>query len=91
MPALDLQALLKIFIGMHESRRVELFGDLAVRLLHASQDDGVQDEFLPEPTAKGLSKASLPSFPRLTARFGSWRSGSQKPNVRAIFRHWRTT
>ena len=62
LPALDLQALLKIFIGMHESRRLELFGDLAVRLLHASQDDGVQDEFCLSPLLRVLSKASSPSF-----------------------------
>jgi len=69
LPALDLQALLKIFIGMHESRRVELFGDLAVRLLHASQDDGVQDEFLPEPTAEGAFESFFAEFSQVNGAF----------------------
>jgi len=69
LPALDLQALLKIFIGMHESRRLELFGDLAVRLLHASQDDGVQDEFLPEPTAKGSFESFFAEFSQVNGAF----------------------
>ncbi len=69
LPALDLQALLKIFIGMHESRRLELFGDLAVRLLHASQDDGVQDEFLPEPTAEGSFESFFAEFSQVNGAF----------------------
>ncbi|RRW11925.1 hypothetical protein EGJ43_19005 [Stutzerimonas stutzeri] len=69
LPALDLQALLKIFIGMHESRRLELFGDLAVRLLHASQDDGVQDEFLPEPTAEGAFESFFAEFSQVNGAF----------------------
>lgn len=69
LPALDLQALLKIFIGMHESRRLELFGDLAVRLLHASQDDGVQDEFLPEPTAGGSFESFFAEFSQVNGAF----------------------
>ncbi|WP_341303219.1 hypothetical protein [Pseudomonas sp. TMP25] len=69
LPALDLQALLKIFIGMHESRRLELFGDLAVRLLHASQDDGVQDEFLPELTAAGSSESFFAEFSQVNGAF----------------------
>lgn len=69
LPALDLQALLKIFIGMHESKRLELFGDLAVRLLHASQDDGVQDEFLPEPTAEGSFESFFAEFSQVNGAF----------------------
>lgn len=69
LPALDLQALLKIFIGMHESRRLELFGDLAVRLLHASQEDGVQDEFLPEPTAEGSFESFFAEFSQVNGAF----------------------
>ncbi|MGE6993881.1 hypothetical protein ACQKIK_10780 [Pseudomonas sp. NPDC047961] len=69
LPALDLQALLKIFIGMHESRRLELFGDLAVRLLHASQDDGVQDEFLPGPTAEGSFESFFAEFSQVNGAF----------------------
>lgn len=69
LPALDLQALLKIFIGMHESRRLELFGDLAVRLLHASQDDGVQDEFLPEPTSEGSFESFFAEFSQVNGAF----------------------
>lgn len=69
LPALDLQALLKIFIGMHESRRLELFGDLAIRLLRASQDDGVRDEFLPEPTAEGAFESFFAEFSQVNGAF----------------------
>lgn len=69
LPALDLQALLKIFIGMHESRRLELFGDLAIRLLRASQDDGVRDEFLPEPTAEGSFESFFAEFSQVNGAF----------------------
>jgi len=69
LPVLDLQALLKIFIGMHESRRLELFGDLAIRLLRASQDDGVRDEFLPEPTAEGAFESFFAEFSQVNGAF----------------------
>ncbi len=69
LPALDLQALLKIFIGMHESRRLELFGDLAIRLLRDSQDDDARDEFLPELTAAGSSESFFAEFSQVNGAF----------------------
>jgi hypothetical protein len=69
LPALDLQALLRIFIGMHESRRLELFGDLAIRLLHASQNDGLQDEFLPELTTEGSVESFFSEFSQVNGAF----------------------
>lgn len=69
LPPLDLQALLRIFIGMHESRRLELFGDLAVRLLHASQEEGLQDEFLPELTADGVFESFFAEFSQVNGAF----------------------
>lgn len=69
LPPLDLQALLRIFIGMHESRRLALFGDLAVRLLHASQDEGLQDEFLPVLTAEGSFESFFAEFSQVNGAF----------------------
>lgn len=69
LPPLDLQALLRIFIGMHESRRLELFGDLAVRLLHASQEEGLQDEFLPELTSEGAVESFFAEFSQVNGAF----------------------
>jgi len=69
LPPLDLQALLRIFIGMHESRRLALFGDLAVRLLHASQDEGLQDEFLPELTADEAFESFFAEFSQVNGAF----------------------
>lgn len=66
---LDLQALLRIFIGMHESRRLELFGDLAVRLLHSSQEEGLQDEFLPELTPEGSFESFFSEFSQVNGAF----------------------
>lgn len=69
LPPLDLQALLRIFIGMHESRRLELFGDLAIRLLNASQDEGLQDEFLPELTSEGSFESFFAEFSQVNGAF----------------------
>jgi len=69
LPPLDLQALLRIFIGMHESRRLELFGDLAARLLHASQEEGLQDEFLPEITSEGAFENFFAEFSQVNGAF----------------------
>ncbi len=69
LPTLDLQALLRIFIGMHESRRLELFGDLAARLLHASQEEGLQDEFLPEFTSDGAVENFFAEFSQVNGAF----------------------
>lgn len=69
LPPLDLQALLRIFIGMHESRRLELFGDLAIRLLNASQDEGLQDEFLPELTSEGSIESFFAEFSQVNGAF----------------------
>jgi hypothetical protein len=69
LPPFDLQALLRIFIGMHESRRLELFGDLAVRLLHASQEEGLQDEFLPELTYEGGFENFFAEFSQVNGAF----------------------
>ena len=69
LPPLDLQALLRIFIGMHESRRLELFADLAIRLLNASQDEGLQDEFLPELTSEGSFESFFAEFSQVNGAF----------------------
>lgn len=69
LPPLDLQALLRIFIGMHESRRLELFGDLAIRLLNASQDEGLQDEFLPELISEGSFESFFAEFSQVNGAF----------------------
>ncbi len=69
LPPLDLQALLRIFIGMHEARRLELFGDLAVRLLHASQEEGLKDEFLPELTSEGSYESFFSEFSQVNGAF----------------------
>ncbi len=69
LPPLDLQALLRIFIGMHESRRLELFGDLAIRLLNASQDEGLQDEYLPELTSEGSFESFFAEFSQVNGAF----------------------
>lgn len=69
LPPLDLQALLRIFIGMHESRRLELFGDLAVRLLHSSQEEGLQDEFLPELAPEGSFESFFSEFSQVNGAF----------------------
>lgn len=69
LPPLDLQALLRIFIGMHESRRLELFGDLAVRLLHASQEGDLQDEFLPELTSERAVENFFAEFSQVNGAF----------------------
>lgn len=69
LPPLDLQALLRIFIGMHESRRLELFGDLAIRLLNASQDGALQDEFLPELTLEGSFESFFAEFSQVNGAF----------------------
>lgn len=73
LPALDLQELLRIFIGMHESRRLELFGDLAIRLLHASQEDGLQDQFLPELTTENSYESFFAEFSQVNGAF--WELG----------------
>ena len=69
LPALDLRALLKIFMGMHESRRLELFGDLAIRLLHASRHEGLQDEFLPELTTETSIESFFSEFSQVNGAF----------------------
>lgn len=69
LPPLDLQALLRIFIGIQESRRLEVFGDLAVRLLQTSQDEGLQDEFLPALTSEGVSESFFAEFSQVNGAF----------------------
>lgn len=69
LPPLDLQALLRIFIGIQESRRLEVFGDLAVRLLQTSQDEGLQDEFLPTLTSEGVSESFFAEFSQVNGAF----------------------
>lgn len=69
LPPLDLQALLRIFIGIQESRRLEVFGDLAVRLLQTSQDEGLQDEFLPALTSEGVFESFFAEFSQVNGAF----------------------
>lgn len=69
LPPLDLQALLRIFIGIQESRRLEVFGDLAVRLLQTSQDEGLQDEFLPALTSEGVFDSFFAEFSQVNGAF----------------------
>jgi hypothetical protein len=69
LPPLDLQALLRIFIGIQESRRLEVFGDLAVRLLQTSQDEGLQDEFLPALTSAGVFESFFAEFSQVNGAF----------------------
>lgn len=69
LPALDLQELLRIFIGMDDSRRLESFGDLAVRLIHTSQDGGLQDEFLPELTTDESFGSFFAEFSQVNGAF----------------------
>lgn len=48
LPSLDLQALLRIFQGMHDTARLELMADLAAQMIRLSQDAGSLDENLPD-------------------------------------------
>lgn len=82
LPALDLQALLRIFIGMHESRRLELFGDLAIRLLHASQEDGLQDQFLPELTTEDSFESFFAEFSQVNGAF--WELGGRLDKAESV-------
>lgn len=68
LPPLELQDLLRVFIGMHESRRLELFGDLAVRLLHGSEE-ALQDEFLPELISEGGVESFFAEFSQVNGAF----------------------
>lgn len=67
LPALDLQALLRIFLGMDDSRRLELVGDLAIRLLRTNQ--GPQDEFLPELKPEGAAESFFAEFSQVNGAF----------------------
>lgn len=69
LPPVDLQALLRIFIGMHESRRLELFGDLAIHLLRDNQEEGLQDEFLPELTSEETVGSFFAEFSQVNGAF----------------------
>lgn len=69
LPALDLQALLRIFQGMQDSARVELMADLAAQMIRLSRDTGSFDENLLELPAVTEPASFFSEFSQVNGAF----------------------
>jgi hypothetical protein len=69
LPALDLQALLRIFQGMQDAARLELMAGLAARMIHLSQDAGSLDENLPDLPAVAEPESFFSEFSQVNGAF----------------------
>ncbi len=75
LPPHDLQELLRIYLGMHPAKRMDLIGDLAIRLLNDLRKDGLEDEFLPELDDKEKVKNFFAEFSQVNGAF--WELSAQ--------------
>lgn len=69
LPALDLQSLLRIFQGMHDTTRLELMADLAAQMIRLSQDAGSLDENLPDLPSAVEPESFFSEFSQVNGAF----------------------
>lgn len=69
LPALDLQALLRIFQGMNESARLEMMAGLAAGMVRLERDGVVMDENLPDLLGNAAPESFFSEFSQVNGAF----------------------